>query len=165
MQRKQGIQRIQGIQGIQTIIKYIQTRHTRHTTQRMPGMRGKYAHDLTTVLVIYTRGIPDVESRTQGSRPRPRPKTQKKSEAKAKDRPSRSLGQECSRPWPRTKDTSSNVFPKKVFEKIFQAISKKKIFKNFFQAFSNKKRLLKFFFSGDLPNFNYSKKVLSSSRG
>ena len=39
---------------------------------------------------------PEVESRTQGSRPRPR--TQKKSEAKTKDRHSRGQGQECSRP-------------------------------------------------------------------
>ena len=51
--------------------------------------------------------MPEVESRTQGSRPRPR--THKKSEAKAKDslsedRHSRGQGQECSRPRPRTKD-------------------------------------------------------------
>ena len=73
----------------------------------------------------------EVESRTQGSRPRPR--TQKKSEAKAKDslcedRHSRGQGQECSRPRPRTKDTSASALQKKkkVFTKIFQAISKKK---------------------------------------
>ena len=58
--------------------------------------------------------LPEVESRTQGSRPR----TQKKSEAKAKDslsedRHSRGLGQECSRPRPRTKDTSASALQKK----------------------------------------------------
>ena len=63
---------------------------------------------------------PEVESRTQGSRPRPRPRTQKKSEAKAKakdslseDRHSRGQGQECSRPRPRTKDTGASVLQKK----------------------------------------------------
>ena len=81
----------------------------------------------------------EVESRTQGSRPRPR--TQKKSEAKAKDslsedRHSRCQGQECSRPRPRTKDTSASALQikKKVFTKIFQAISTKKRFsKKFFK--------------------------------
>ena len=60
-----------------------------------------------------------VESRTQGSRPRPR--TQKKSEAKdslSEDRTSRSQGQECSRPRPRTKDTGASVLKKKRFSKI-----------------------------------------------
>ena len=66
--------------------------------------------------------ITEVESRTQGSRPRPR--TQKKSEAKAKDihsedRPSRSQGQECSRPRPRTKDTAASVLEKKGLQKSF----------------------------------------------
>ena len=65
---------------------------------------------------------PEVESRTQGSRPRPR--TQKKSEAKAKDslsedRPSRGQGQECSRPRPRTKDTAASVLEKKRSSKKF----------------------------------------------
>ena len=84
----------------------------------------------------------EVESRTQGSRPRPR--TQKKSEAKAKDslsedRHSRGQGQECSRPRPRTKDTSASALQKKkVFTKIFQAISTKKRFpKNFSTAPQN----------------------------
>ena len=57
---------------------------------------------------------PEVESRTQGSRPRSRPRTQKKSEAKdslSEDRPSRGQGQECSRP--RTKDTAASVLKKK----------------------------------------------------
>ena len=38
---------------------------------------------------------------------------------------------------------------------------KKKVFKNFFQAFSSKTRFLKFF-SGDLQNFNNSKKMLKN---
>ena len=84
----------------------------------------------------------EVESRTQGSRPRP--KTQKKSEVKAKDsfsedRHSQGQGQECSRPRPRTKDTSASALQKKkVFTKIFQAISTKKRFpKNFSSAPQN----------------------------
>ena len=98
----------------------------------------------------------------------------KKSQAKAKDsptedRPSRGQDQECSTPRPRTKDTSASVLQKKktVFKKFFLAISKKNKNKGLqknFQAFSCKKRLPKFF-SGDLQNFNNSKKVLSSSRG
>ena len=88
------------------------------------------------VLPIYTLYSPEVESRTQGSKPR----TQKKSEAKAKDslsedRHSRGQGQECSRPRPRTKDTSASALQKKVFTKIFQAFSTKKRFpKNFSTA-------------------------------
>ena len=83
----------------------------------------------------------EVESRTQGSRPRPR--AQKKSEAKAslsEDRHYRGQGQECSRPRPRTKDTSASALQKKkkVFTKIFQAISTKKRFpKNFSSASQN----------------------------
>ena len=56
-------------------------------------------------IVFFGTFLPEVESRTQGSRPRPR--TQKKFEAKdslSEDRPSRGQGQECSRPRPRTKD-------------------------------------------------------------
>ena len=49
----------------------------------------------------------------------------KKSEAKAKDslfedRASRSQGQECSRPRPRTKDTGASVLQKNVFKKFFR---------------------------------------------
>ena len=64
-------------------------------------------------------------------------KDTKKSEAKdslSEDRHSRGQGQECSRPRPRTKDTKRKCSPKKkkVFTKIFQAISTKKRFpKNF----------------------------------
>ena len=86
--------------------------------------------------------LTEVESRTRGSRPR----TQKKSEAKdslSEDRHSRGQGQECSRP--RTKDTSASALQKKkkVFTKIFQAISTKKRFPNNF--------------SGAPQNFNNSK--------
>ena len=70
-------------------------------------------------------------------------KPQKKPEAKAKDslsedRHSRGQGQECLRP--RTKDTSASALQKKkkVFTKIFQAISTKKRFpKNFSSAPQN----------------------------
>ena len=106
-----------------------------------------------------------MESRTQGSRPRPR--TQKKSEAKAKDslsedRHSRGQEQECSRPRPRTKDTKRKCSPKrkkkKVFTKIFQAISKKKRFCDFVKTF------FFFFFLGDrLKRPRTSKSVLEDS--
>ena len=107
--------------------------------------------------------FPEVESRTQGSRPRPRPRTQKKSEAKAKakdslskDRHSRGQGQECSRPRPRTKDTSASALQKKkkVFTKIFQAISKKK---------KKKKKGLHKNFSSDLHKKTFSKKFFNRS--
>ena len=68
----------------------------------------------------------EVESRTQGSRLRPR--TQKNFEAKTKDRSSRGQGQ-----GPRTQ--TQVLSKKKVFKKIFQAISKKGL-QNFFQAIS-----------------------------
>ena len=109
----------------------------------------------SVIVICYTSNatncLPEVESRTQGSRPRPR--TQNKSEAKnslSEDRHSRGQGQECSRPRPRTKDTSA---------KIFQAISnkkKKKVFTKIFQAISTKKRFIKNFSSAP-QNFNNSK--------
>ena len=117
--------------------------------------------------------LPEVESRTQGSRPRPRPRTQKKFEAKyslSEDRHSRGQGQECSRPRPRTKDTSTSTLQKKkkVFTKIFQAISKK-YKKGLHKSFSgdlHKKRFPKNF-SGAPQNFNNSKNtaVGEPSRG
>ena len=69
-------------------------------------------------------------------------KDTKKFEAKDslfEDRHSRGQGQECSRPRPRTKDTSASALQKKkVFTKIFQAISTKKRFpKNFSSAPQN----------------------------
>ena len=87
--------------------------------------------------MIFCNFEPEVESRTQGSRPR----TQKKSKAKdslSGDGHSRGQGQECSRP--RTKDTSASAHQKKkkVFTKIFQVISTKKRFpKNFSSAPQN----------------------------
>ena len=96
-----------------------------------------------------------MESRTQGSRPR----TQKKSEAKdslSEDRHSRGQGQECSRPRTQAQMLSKK---RKVFTKIFQAISKKKkkkVFTKNFQAISTKKRFLKNFSSAP-QNFNNSK--------
>ena len=91
-------------------------------------------------LLLYVLLAPEVESRTQGSRPKPR--TQKKSDAKdslSEDRHSRGQGQECSRPRPKTKDTSACALQKKkIFTKIFQAISTKKRFpKNFSSAPQN----------------------------
>ena len=103
---------------------------------------------------------PEVESRTQGSRPRPR--TQKKSEAKdslSEDRHSRGQGQECSRP--RTKDTSASALQnkkkKKGLHKNFSGdLKKKKVFTKIFQVISTKKRFLKNFSSAP-QNFNNSK--------
>ena len=93
----------------------------------------------------------------------------KKSEAKAKDSlsedtRSRGQGQECSRPRPRTKDTKRKCSPKKkkkrIFTKIFQAISKKKkkkkVFTKIFQAISTKKRFPNNFSSAP-QNFNIPK--------
>ena len=109
--------------------------------------------------------LSEVESRTQGSRPRPR--TQKKSDAKAKDslsedRHSRGQGQECSRPRPRTKDTSASAPPKKKKKGLPKNFSgdlqkkKKKVFTKIFQAISTKKRFLRNFSSAS-QNFNNSK--------
>ena len=72
--------------------------------------------------------VPEVESRTQDSRPRQR--TQKKSEAKAKDRHSRGQGQECSRSRSRTQ---TQVFsPPKNLKNFFSGNVQKKSRKNFF---------------------------------
>ena len=105
-----------------------------------------------------------MESKTQGSRPRPR--TQKKSEAKAKDSPSedrhsRGQGQECSRPRPRTKDTSAcalQIKKKRSSQKFFRRSprKKKKVFTKIFQAISTRKRFPKNFSSAP-QNFNSSK--------
>ena len=82
--------------------------------------------------------VPEVASRIPGSRPRPR--TQQKSEAKdspSEDRPSRG-------PRPRTKDTSASVLKKKkVFQKIFQAISEKKRSSKFFPRRSPEKNVFR----------------------
>ena len=94
------------------------------------------------------RYLPEMESRTQGSRPRPR--TQKKSEAKdslSEDRHFRGQGQECSRP--RTKDTSASVLQKK----------KKGLHKNFSGDSKKDKKIgLDKNFSSDLHKKAFSKK-------
>ena len=76
------------------------------------------------ILNIKTRG--GVEDRRLEAKAR----TQKKSEAKDKDslfedKPSRGQGQKCLRPRPKTKYTGASILRKikKVFEKVFQAIS------------------------------------------
>ena len=96
----------------------------------------------------------EVESRTHGSRPRP--STQKKSEAKdslSEDRHSRGQGQECSRPRPRTKDTSASALQKKKrsLQKFFRRSPQKNVFQKIFQALH---KIL-----------TIQKLVLSSSRG
>ena len=94
-------------------------------------------------------------------------KDTKKSEAKAKDilsedRHSRGQGQECSRPRPRTKDTSASALKKKWSSQKFFRRSpkkikiKKKVFPKIFQATSTKKRFPKNFSSAP-QNFNNSK--------
>ena len=88
----------------------------------------------------------------------------KKSEAKAKDslsedRHSRGQGQECSRPRPRTKDTSASALQKKKkgLHKNFSGdLQKKKVFTKIFQAISTKKRFPKNFSSAP-QNFNIPK--------
>ena len=70
-------------------------------------------------MVLISRG------EVQDTRLEAKAKDTKKSEAKdslSEDRPSRCQGQECSRP--RTKDTAASVLQKKkVFKKVYQAIS------------------------------------------
>ena len=97
-------------------------------------------------------------------------------EAKAKDslsedRHSRGQEQECSRPRPRTKDTKRKCSPKKkkkkVFTKIFQAISKKKKKRSsqkFFKR-SPRKNAFQKIFQPLHKILTFQKIVLSSSRG
>ena len=109
---------------------------------------------------------PEVESRTQGSRPRPR--TQKKSEAKAKDSlsedgHSRGQGQEYSRP--RTKDTSASAVQKKrSSQKFFRRSPKKKSSQKFFWR-SPQKNVFQKIFQALHKILTIQKIVLSSSRG
>ena len=93
--------------------------------------------------------LPEVESRTQGSRPRPR--TQKKSEAKAKDslsedRHSRGQGQ-----GPRTQAQVLSKKKKRSSQKFFKRSPQKNVFQINFQALH---KIL-----------TIQKIVLSSSRG
>ena len=98
-------------------------------------------------------------------------KDTKKSEAKdslSEDRHSRGQGQECSRP--RTKDTKRKRSPKKkkkVFTKIFQAISKnekKRSSQKFFKR-SPLKNVFQKIFQALHKILTFQKIVLSSSRG
>ena len=123
---------------------------------------GKHAGHIISPHKVMT--LPEVESRTKGSRPRSRSRTPKNFEAK--DRPSRGQGQ-----GPRTQ---TQVFSpqKKRLSKFFFRRSQKKVFKNFFSGDlylrKPKKRSLKIFHrvSGVFQrNFSGSKIVLSSSRG
>ena len=96
------------------------------------------------------------KARGQGHKknPRPRPRTAfpRTDTLEAKDRNARGQGQ-----GPRTQ--AQVLSKKKVFSKIFQAISKKKkkkVFTKIFQAISTKKRFPKYFSSAP-RNFNNSK--------
>ena len=99
----------------------------------------------SVIAICYTSNatncLPEVKSRTQGSRPRPR--AQNKSEAKdslSEDRHSQGQGQECSRPRPRTKDTSAKIFQaiskkkKRSSQKFFKRSPQKNVFQKIFQA-------------------------------
>ena len=96
-------------------------------------------------------------------------KDTKKSEAKAKDslsedRHSRGQEQECSRP--RTKDTSASALQKKkVFTKIFKAISKKKRSSQKFFKRSPQQNVFQKIFQALHKILTIQKLVLSSSRG
>ena len=73
----------------------------------------------------------------------------------SEDRHSRGQGQECSRPRPRTKDTSASALQKKKkgLHKNFSGDlqkKKKKVFTKIFLAISTKKRFLKNFSSAPL---------------
>ena len=72
----------------------------------------------------------------------------------SEDRHSRGQRQKCSRP--RTKDTSASALQKKrSSQKFFSRSQKKKVFTKIFLAISRKKRLKNF--SGVPQNFNNSK--------
>ena len=94
-----------------------------------------YVQLLPSTLQTYYQAIKQRWSRGHKARGQ---EHKKKSEAKdslSEDRHSRGQGQECPRPRPRTKDTSASALQKKkVFTKIFQAISTKKRFPKNFQA-------------------------------
>ena len=75
-------------------------------------------------------------------------------------------GQECSRPRPRAKDTSASALQKKkkIFTKIFQAISKKKGLHKKFSSDLYKKTFSKKFFKRSTKFLTMQKIVLFSSR-
>ena len=97
--------------------------------------------------MIFRGGVEDtkLEAKTKNT---------KKSEAKTKDSPtedrhSRGQGQECSRPKPRTKDTSASALQKKGLQKKFLGNLQKK---------GLKKKIL-----GDLQKKAFSKKFFRRS--
>ena len=103
------------------------------------------------------------KARGQGHKknPRPRPRTAfpRTDTLEAKDGNARGQGQECSRPRPRTKDTSASALQKKKkgLHKTFSGdLQKKKVFTKIFQAISTNKRFPKNFSSAP-QNFNNSK--------
>ena len=117
-----------------------------------------------------SRHLPEVDSRTQGSRPRPR--TQKNFEAKAKDRPSRGQGQGHRRKCSPKKKGPQNFFWAISKNGLKNFFSGEKGLQNFFSVHlylrKPKRRSLQIFrkVSGVFQqNFNRLKIVLSSSRG
>ena len=110
----------------------------------------------------------------EGTRLEAKAKDTKKSEAKAKDslsedRPSRGQGQECSRPRPRTKDTSASALQKKKkrSSQIFFRRSpkkKKRSSQKFFKR-SPQKNVFHKIYQGLHEILTIQKTVLSSSRG
>ena len=122
-------------------VRYVDTVRFDPTFAKKYSMLVRYAFFVmvrvygTLVQYAFLVMVPEVESRTQGSRPRLRPRTQKKSEAKAKA----FRGQALSRPRTgmleaKAKDTSASALQKK---------KKKGLHKNF---------------SGDLNKKTFSKK-------
>ena len=101
-----------------------------------------------------------------------RPRTQKKSEAKAKDslfenRHSRGQGQECSRPRPRTKNTSASALQKKngLHKNFSGNLQKKKRSSQKFFKQSPLKNVFQKMFQALHKILTFQKIVLSSSRG
>ena len=89
----------------------------------------------------------------------------KKSEAQdslSEDRTSRGQAQECTRPRPRTKDTSASALLKKIF---FQAISKKKRSSQKFFKQSLQKNVFQLIFQALHKILTIQKILLSLSRG
>ena len=133
------------------IDKQAEPSFSRHSTKLLIPQTSKLSSD----------DLPEVESRTQGSRPRPRPRTQKKLRGQGQGQGQPFRGQTLSRPRTgmleaKAKDQghkaqvlSKKKKKKKVFTKIFQAISKKKkkkgLHKNFFKRSPRKNALQKIF--------------------
>ena len=140
---------------LQTVVRYCQHEWPR-SQKNVPVDCRKYI-GLFVILfmcVIVRGGVEDTRLEAKA-------KDTKKIEAKdslSEDRHSRGQGQECSRPRPRTKDTRARALQKKkVFPKIFQAISEKKKTKK------NKKKGLHKNFSSDPHEKTSSKKFFKRS--